>query len=439
MMEGGALGQAASAVDRLRGAGELRKLADAEELHAVYELAVAHEWTTDDEFDVVGERPVRLGADGTRLVGEFLPLEIAAATGRSVTAATWLIRDVLNLHARHPHLWNAVTSGSVATYRGFQLVQLCASYDLTLDQALRVDDRLKGKYGRIAWPRLIRLARGLIAQVAADKVEEATRKARATRFANTAATGDPAVSEVWARVDTTDAQQLESTIRAIAKTLRRLGDADPLDVRRAKALGILATPARAQALLGGADDERHLPRTAVYLHLTPEMITGTSDSSPDAPVARSETLGPVTKAQLAELFGTHRVTITPVLHVGTDEAVDNYEIPRRVRASVVLRDGCEVFPYSSRPARRLDLDHTVPFVPGGAGQTRPGNLGPLSRRVHRAKTAGRWRLRQPRSGVFWWRSPTGQEYRVTPWGTSDLHDWSPGEKILSWLVDSRPR
>ncbi|MFT4215683.1 MAG: hypothetical protein QM619_00625 [Micropruina sp.] len=439
MNEGLAKDRAASAVDRLRGAAELRRLADGEELHAVFELAVAHEWTTDDEFDVVGERPVRLGADGTRRVGEFLPLEIAAATGRSVTAATWLVRDVLNLHARHPYLWNAVTSGSVATYRGFQLVQLCATYDLTLDQALRVDDRLKGKYGRIAWPRLMRLARGLIAQVAPDKVEEATRKARSTRFANTAPTGDPAVSEVWARVDTTDAQQLEATIRAIATTLGRLGDADPLDLRRAKALGILATPARAQALLGGADDERHLPRTTVYLHLSPDMITGTDDSSPDSPVARSETLGPVTKAQLAELFGTHRVTITPVLHAGTDEAVDNYEIPRRIRESVVLRDGCEVFPHSSRPARKLDLDHTVPFVPGAVGQTRPDNLGPLTRRVHRAKTAGRWRLQQPRSGVFWWRSPTGQQYRVTPRGTDDLQDWSQGERVLTWLVDSRPR
>jgi hypothetical protein len=34
------------------------------------------------------------------------------------------------------------------------------------------------------------------------------------------------------------------------------------------------------------------------------------------------------------------------------------------------------------------LDHTVPFQPGRSGQTRVGNLAPLTRRVHRAKTAG---------------------------------------------------
>ena len=31
------------------------------------------------------------------LVGEFLPLEVAAVKGISTTAATWLIRDVINL------------------------------------------------------------------------------------------------------------------------------------------------------------------------------------------------------------------------------------------------------------------------------------------------------------------------------------------------------
>ncbi|MFT4218262.1 MAG: hypothetical protein QM619_13910 [Micropruina sp.] len=456
MMEAMVTGPAASAVDRLRSADRLRRLADAEELHAIVELADAHQWSTEDEFDVVGERPVRIGADGSRLVGEFLPLEVAAATGRSVTSATWLIRDALSLQARHPYLWSAVVGGQLARYQAFQLVQLCAGYELTLDQVLAVDDRLKGKYGRIGWRRLMRLARGLIAQVAADKVEAATRKARADRYMKTAQVADdPVVSQVWARLDTSDAHQLEATISAIARSLKTQGDTDTLDIRRARALGILATPARALALLDGGDDQRYLPRTKVYLHLTPDMITGrshqvaeagtdavatddTADSFPAAAVARSETLGPVTRTQLAELFGTHRITITPVIHGGTEQPVDSYEIPNRVRESVTLRDGCEVFPYSSRAARALDLDHAHPYIPGVPAQTRPDNLGPLTRRVHRAKTAGRWRLRQPRGGTFWWTSPAGQRYRVSPKGTDDLHDWSPGERALVWVLDTRP-
>ena len=421
-----------TAADRLRHAVELRRQADAEEMRALAELAAEHSWTTTDEYDVIGgERAIRLGADGSRLVGEFLPLEVAATKGISVTAATWLIRDVINLEARHPTLWRAVLAGNVEPYKAFKLARLAAGYELTHEQTLEVDQQLAGKVGRLGWARLLRLARGLIGKVAADKIEAAAKKARDARFVRSAADQDqPTVTEFWARLDTPDAQQLESTIQALAKKLGENGDTDELDIRRAKALGILATPGRAQALLTGSDDQRYLPRTKVYLHFTPDMLTG------EAPVARSETLGPITKTMLADLFGTTRITITPVLHADTEHPVDSYEIPSRIREAVNLRDGCEVFPYSSRTARNLDLDHTTPYVAGADGQTRPDNLGPLTRRVHRAKTSRRWRLKQPRAGTFWWKSPHGAEYRVSPTGTDDLQHWSPLERQATWLLDN---
>lgn len=437
-----------TAVERLRYAMELRRQADADEMRAIAELAAEHSWTTTDEYDVIGgERAIRLGADGSRLVGEFLPLEVAATKGISVTAATWLIRDVINLEARHPTLWRATLAGNIEPYKAFKLARLAAGYELTHEQALEVDEQLAGKVGRLGWPRLLRLARGLIGKVAADKIEAAAKKARDARFVRSAPGDEPIVTELWARLDTPDAQQLESTIQALAKKLHDHGDTDELDIRRAKALGILATPGRAQALLTGDDDQRYLPRTKVYLHLTPDMLVGQrndSQSEPTSsdhaatagPIARSETLGPITPAMLADLFGTTRITITPVLHADSDQAVDNYEIPDRIRETITLRDGCEVFPYSSRTARGIDLDHTQPYVPGAAGQTAPDNLGPLTRRVHRAKTARRWQLKQPRAGTFWWKTPTGAEYRVSPTGTDDLHHWSPLERQATWLLDN---
>lgn len=435
-----------AAADRLRHAVELRHQADAEELRAIAELAAEHSWTTTDEYDVIGgERAVRIGADGSRLIGEFLPLEVAATKAVSVTAATWLIRDVINLEARHPTLWRAALAGNVEPYKAFKLARLAAGYELSHAQTLEIDEKLAGKVGRLGWARLLRLARGLIGRVAADKIEAAAKKSRDARFVRSAPGDEPVVTELWARLDTPDAQQLEATIQALAKKLSEQGDTDDLDIRRAKALGILATPGRAQALLAGGDDRRYLPRTKVYLHLSPDMLTaGSDDNSRSAPtscpngslIARSETLGPITKAMLADLFGTHRISITPVLHdIDAEPAVDAYEIPNRIRETVTLRDGCEVFPYSSRTARGLDLDHTRPFVAGATGQTAPGNLGPLTRRVHRAKTARRWRLKQPRAGTFWWKTPTGTEYRVSPTGTDDLQHWSPLERKATWLLD----
>ena len=411
-----------SAVDRLRHAQHLRRQADAIELQAIA-----------DELDVTNERAVRVGSDGAALVGEFLPLEIAAIKAMSVSAATWLVRDVINLRDRHPMLWASVLQGHVPPYRAFQLTQLAARYHLSRAQAHDLDQRLASKYGRIGWARLMRLARGLIAIIAANNVQAAAETARAGRYVRTAVTEQPVVSELWARLDTADAQQLETTIATLAKTLAKQGDTDELDVRRAKALGILATPGRAAALLQGRDNTRYLPRTKVYLHLSDTMLTGT-----DTQVVRGETLGPLVRDQLRDLFGTHRITITPVIHEGTEPAVDSYEIPDRIRQSVLLRDVCEVFPHSSRGARRLALSNTIPYTDGEKDQTRPDNLGPLTRTVHRAKTTGRWRLKQPKSGTFWWRSPSNQTYRVTNQATDDLREWSPCERALLWRFDEQP-
>ena len=80
------------------------------------------------------------------------------------------------------------------------------------------------------------------------------------------------------------------------------------------------------------------------------MLTGT-----DTQVVRGETLGPLVRDQLRDLFGTHRITITPVIHQGTEPAVDSYEIPDRIRQSVqdVERGGCQGRP-PQVPERRVD-------------------------------------------------------------------------------------
>ena len=127
-----------------------------------------------------------------------------------------------------------------------------------------------------------------------------------------------------------------------------------------------------------------------------------------------------------------------VSHDELPKAVDRLARLDTVREAVLIRDTVEMFPHSTRPARHLDLDHTVPYRPGLAGQTGPANLGPLTRRVHRAKTARRWTLRQPSGGVFWWTSPHHQAYRVSNHRTDDLQHWSSAERILRWHLDAHP-
>ncbi len=85
--------------------------------------------------------------------------------------------------------------------------------------------------------------------------------------------------------------------------------------------------------------------------------------------------------------------------------------PRRLLdAFVRARDGSCCFPGCRQPAWRCDLDHSTPHSEGGG--TCAGNLGPLCRVHHHAKTHADWTLDQPEPGMFLWTSPTGRIYTV---------------------------
>ena len=72
----------------------------------------------------------------------------------------------------------------------------------------------------------------------------------------------------------------------------------------------------------------------------------------------------------------------------------------------------------------MDLDHTQPYRDpdegGPPGQTRPDDLGPMTRRHHRIKTHGHgWTVRQVFDGVCVWRTPHGRHYLVDHTGTTE--------------------
>ncbi len=96
---------------------------------------------------------------------------------------------------------------------------------------------------------------------------------------------------------------------------------------------------------------------------------------------------------------------------GHSRRARGYCPPRRLRDLVMVRQRTCSFPGCRRPARRCDLDHTVPYDQGGA--TCECNLAPLCRRHHQAKQAPGWHLTQDRPGVMTWRMPHGREYQTT--------------------------
>jgi len=82
---------------------------------------------------------------------------------------------------------------------------------------------------------------------------------------------------------------------------------------------------------------------------------------------------------------------------------------RHVRA----RNTTCVFPGSSGPATKSQIDHTKNYAKGGP--TEVENLGPLCTHDHLgAKHTADWKPQQPSPGTFAWTSPRGHRYIVRP-------------------------
>lgn len=444
------LQEQAAALQRLQAAVVSERAAQAEQAAVILELAHAHEWYGRDEFEMSGQRMVRIAFDGTPLVDEALPLEIAALYGISQVSAVGLIEDVLNLDWRHKVLWEAVTEGRLPLWQARKLAQIASMFELSGGQCSLIDDRVAPLIGAVGWGRIQARYRAAIVQLVPWKVTEYHQGRQQTRHVSTGPdTADPTLSWMSALADTGDVMAFEHLLALVTKALIDLGDADPIAVVRSKALGRMGDPEGVLALLDGIDGDadpmatslrekksrrRHAPVAQVFVHVA-------SDALEHDGTARIEHLGAVMVDDLSRVVGHHRIKLTPVIDTGgTEPVVDAYEVPERMRERVHLRDRYDVFPYSSREARGLDLDHTVPYVRGGSGQTRPSNLGPLTRRAHRVKTHAGWQLEQPVPGVFWWRSRLGQVFRVGPDGTRNLT--GNGEKTTRtrqalWELDHR--
>ena len=217
----------------------------------------------------------------------------------------------------------------------------------------------------------------------------------------------------------------DAAVAYFAQVLLDLGDTDSLDVRRVKAVLILANPVHAVDLLRAyqqwldtqtdprpqIDWSEFMPAVVLYVHLY-----GGDDSEG---VARVEDNGPVTEAWVREHLGPHaRFTIRPVHDIEGQAPVDAHEIPDRHRQAVHLMTPADTFPFSTSTSRSQQIDHTVTFEHGaaarGAGQSRVGNYGKLTVHHHRIKTFAGWQVHQPFSGPPATSSTTPAPAESTP-------------------------
>jgi hypothetical protein len=412
-------------------------------------------------------RTVRLGAVELG-VDEYAAAELGLALELHPLAAQRLMADAVDLKHRMPWVWASVESLELESWVARKIA--ASTRRLDADQAAQVDAAVAGLLGILSPGRLLGVVEARVVeadQAAADRLVEQARRQRLVRLGRD---NEHGVRGIAIRADAADALRFYTMTDQIAhllaaNTTSGAEEPESIDELRARAVGILANPLLALQVLAGAEQTNHptplsntgdpgglgeaagavcgvgvveaiaavatriRARSVLYLHLTPETLTGHG-------VTRAEQLGALTKAQLITLLGHEHITITPVIDLRETEASDNYEVPARIAERLHLTKPADVFPYAESLSRTLDRDHTTPYDPTGPpGQTVVDNLGKLTRRHHRVKTHAGWTVEQQPDGVYLWGTPHGQTRVTDHTGTHRVPEPPPiGRYDLVWAA-----
>jgi len=428
--------------------------AETRRLHIAAHWADIHPGDAVPESRLSGsERPVQLGGDGTPTVAGFCPAELGCALRMSDGSASRLIADALDLRHRLRSIWAAALTGQVPAHQARHIA--AATRHLTAAQAGWVDAQLAPSVGKLSWGRLHTLLEATIIEADPLGAEQQAALAAQERFVRLGRNSEHGLKIIIARATAGDAIWFKATIDRIADILAWQGDNDPIDVRRSKAIGILAQPAQALQLLCQHQDDdwdgpaepadpaeepacetevsfdeaahrslqispppfhpdRARPRAIVYVHLSEEALSG------GLGVARVEDVGPVLLNRLHALLGDHcTINLKPVIDLPAGHTpVDSYEIPARLREQLQLRYPADVFPYAAAVNRRIDLDHTIPYISpdrgGPPGQTRIGTLDPTYAATTTTKLTAAGKSANPNPAPGYGDHPTAASTSSTP-------------------------
>src|SRR4029453_310008 len=199
------------------------------------------------------ERPVPLGGDATPTVGDFAPAELSCVLRISDGSATRLIGDALDLRHRLRSIWAAALAGQVPAHQARHIA--AATRHLGQEQAAYVDQRVAPVLGAVAFGRLQTLLEAAIVEADPAGAERRAVAAAQERFVRLGRSSEHGLKLIIARATAGDAIWFKATIDRIADILARQGDSDTVEVRRSKAIGILAQPAQALQLLYQHQDD----------------------------------------------------------------------------------------------------------------------------------------------------------------------------------------
>ncbi len=374
-----------------------------------------------------GDIAIPVAGPGAPLVAEFCVAEFAAAVNLPTETGKLYLGEAVELRYRLPRIWARVSAGDLPEWRARRIAR--ETIALSPQAATFVDTQVAGfahKIGPAGVDRLIEEAITRFMPAEARRRRQAAADGRHVGIHTEHVTFE---GTIWveAELDLADGLDLDAALGQGAAQLAALGSEDTLDVRRSVALGDLA---RRQLALDLEAPEQPAPvrkprQVVLYVHLTEDAITGDPGGLHLARVENTRSF--VDTDQVRSWCGSPdaHVVVKPVIDLNDHIHVGAYEVPDRLVEQATLVDLHCVFPWCTRPARRLrpdghraDCDHTQAHAAGGS--TCSCNIAPLCRRHHRLKTHTAWGYTAIERGTYLWTSPHGYQYLRDHHGTIDV-------------------
>jgi hypothetical protein len=201
------------------------------------------------------ERARQLGGPGTPKVREFAAALLATRLETSPFAAGRLIADALDVRGRLPRLWAGVCAGRVRVHLARKVAQ--ATRHLSADAAGWVDSEI-AEYadGRVSWARFCDIVDGKVAAADPEAAAAAERRAAEDQFVRVGQSNEHGIKTLYIRALGRDVVFFEAMVEQVAAALEHFADTQETDrareshdIRRARAIGIMAQPVLLARLL----------------------------------------------------------------------------------------------------------------------------------------------------------------------------------------------
>ncbi|HET9777795.1 MAG TPA: DUF222 domain-containing protein, partial [Propionibacteriaceae bacterium] len=312
------------------------------------------------------EHPVRLGGDGTPTVGDFAAAELGCVLRMSDGSAARLIADALDLRHRLRGVWAAARAGQVPAYQARVIAK--ATRHLTLERTAFVDARIAPSLGALPWGRVQTLLDAAIVEADPAGAEQQAAAAARERFVRLGRKSEHGLKLIIARATAGDAIWFKATVDRIADILAKQGDTDPVEVRRSKAIGILAQPAQAlQLLCQHQDDDWDGP--------TEPTEPAEEPAEPTEPAEEPAEPAELVEEPAEDEFGFDEALSQQDADQPAAEATGDPTVDSEHRSLQILP--APFGPQRARPRAVVYVHLSVEALTAGTGVVRVENVGPI--------------------------------------------------------------